>query len=172
MLIVDEWSDRLPRARDYRWWRPRLVCCGRKRFFPGADLRPRHHQRPGDRRNRCSRATRRHWHCVGNIARVGALSPAQARARLDAGGLIVSPGFIDVHTHADNLASSPLAPNFVRMGVTTIVAGNCGSSALAVGEALDRILASTPGAELRDARRAQHRAQRRHGRGRARPDAR
>ena len=80
----------------------------------------------------------------GRIARIGALADAPAQARLDAGGLVVSPGFIDVHTHADNLASSPLAPNFVRMGVTTIVAGNCGSSALAVGEALDKIAAARP----------------------------
>jgi N-acyl-D-amino-acid deacylase len=80
----------------------------------------------------------------GRIARIGALADAPAGARLDAGGLVVSPGFIDVHTHADDLASRPLAPNFVRMGVTTIVAGNCGSSALAVGEALDRIRDARP----------------------------
>jgi N-acyl-D-amino-acid deacylase len=81
---------------------------------------------------------------AGKIARIGALADAPARARLDAGGLVVSPGFIDVHTHADDLASRPLASNFVRMGVTTIVAGNCGSSALAVGEALDRIRDARP----------------------------
>ena len=81
---------------------------------------------------------------AGKIARLGDLAAAQARTRIDAGGRVVSPGFIDVHTHADGLADSPLAPNFVRMGVTTIVAGNCGSSALAVGEALDRIGAAAP----------------------------
>ena len=53
--------------------------------------------------------------------------------------LAVAPGFIDVHTHADDLADHPRAENFVRMGVTTIVAGNCGGSALDVGEALTRI---------------------------------
>jgi N-acyl-D-amino-acid deacylase len=80
----------------------------------------------------------------GRISRIGALADAPARERLDAGGLVVSPGFIDVHTHADDLASRPLAPNFVRMGVTTIVAGNCGSSALAVGDALEKIAAARP----------------------------
>ncbi len=80
----------------------------------------------------------------GRIARIGDLANAQARARIDVGGQVVSPGFIDVHTHADNLAGSPLAPNFVRMGVTTIVAGNCGSSALDVREALDRIAVAGP----------------------------
>jgi N-acyl-D-amino-acid deacylase len=76
---------------------------------------------------------------AGRIVRIGAADSTPARERFDAGGLVVSPGFIDVHTHADNLASRPQAENFIRMGVTTIVAGNCGSSAAAIGEALDRI---------------------------------
>ena len=76
---------------------------------------------------------------AGRIERIGALGAARAAERLDATGLVAAPGFIDVHTHADDLAAHPLAENFVRMGVTTIVAGNCGSSALAVGEALERI---------------------------------
>ena len=62
------------------------------------------------------------------------------RARsIDASGLVVAPGFIDVHTHADNLVDRPAAANFVRMGVTTIVAGNCGGSALDVGAALSAL---------------------------------
>ncbi|HYT74876.1 MAG TPA: amidohydrolase family protein, partial [Vicinamibacterales bacterium] len=47
--------------------------------------------------------------------------------------------FIDVHTHAENIVDRPAASNFVRMGVTTIVAGNCGGSALDVGAALAAI---------------------------------
>ncbi len=70
------------------------------------------------------------------IAAIGTVAPRDAREVIDATGLIVAPGFIDVHTHADDLEGQPLAENFVRMGVTTIVAGNCGSSALDVGEAL------------------------------------
>jgi N-acyl-D-amino-acid deacylase len=53
--------------------------------------------------------------------------------------LLSHPGFIDVHTHADDLDEQPLATNFVRMGVTTIVAGNCGGSALDVAAAFARI---------------------------------
>jgi N-acyl-D-aspartate/D-glutamate deacylase len=75
----------------------------------------------------------------GRIAAVGRLGSAAATERLDAHGLVVAPGFVDVHTHADDLASHPLAENFARMGVTTIVAGNCGSSALSIGDALARI---------------------------------
>jgi N-acyl-D-amino-acid deacylase len=75
----------------------------------------------------------------GRIARVGALSDARADRVIDAAGLVVAPGFIDVHTHADDLAERPGADNFVRMGLTTIVAGNCGSSTVNVAETLDRI---------------------------------
>ena len=72
----------------------------------------------------------------GRIAAVGRLARSSARAVLDAKGLVVAPGFIDVHTHADDLAEHPRAENLLRMGVTTVVAGNCGGSALDVGEAL------------------------------------
>jgi N-acyl-D-amino-acid deacylase len=75
----------------------------------------------------------------GRIAAVGKVARASARQVVDATGLVVSPGFIDVHTHADDLADHPRAENFVRMGVTAVVAGNCGSSALDVGEALTKI---------------------------------
>jgi len=75
----------------------------------------------------------------GRIVRVGRVGNAASRERIDGTGLVVAPGFIDVHTHADNVAAQPLAENFVRMGVTSIVAGNCGSSASSIGEALDRI---------------------------------
>ena len=73
------------------------------------------------------------------IAAIGTVSAQDAREVINAAGLIVAPGFIDVHTHGDDLADQPLAENFVRMGVTTIVAGNCGSSALDVGEELAAI---------------------------------
>jgi N-acyl-D-amino-acid deacylase len=75
----------------------------------------------------------------GSIAAIGSVRPQDAREVIDASNLVVAPGFIDVHTHADDLAEQPRAENFVRMGVTTIVAGNCGGSALDVGEALTRI---------------------------------
>src|SRR5688572_617415 len=75
----------------------------------------------------------------GKIAGVGDFNSASARRRIDASGHVVAPGFIDVHTHADRLADHPLAANFVRMGVTTIVAGNCGGSALEIGDALTQI---------------------------------
>jgi N-acyl-D-amino-acid deacylase len=72
----------------------------------------------------------------GRIAAIGRLPRSQAAQVIDASGLIVAPGFIDVHTHADNIVDRPAASNFVRMGVTTVVAGNCGTSALDVGASL------------------------------------
>src|SRR2546426_1864967 len=69
----------------------------------------------------------------GRIAALGKIK-AEAKAEIDAAGLIVAPGFIDVHTHAEDIADLPLAENFLRMGVTTLVLGNCGGSTLSVGE--------------------------------------
>src|SRR6185369_8234026 len=67
----------------------------------------------------------------GKISAIGKIS-GQAKTEIDAKGLVVAPGFIDVHTHADEVADMPLAENFVRMGVTTLVVGNCGGSTLNV----------------------------------------
>jgi len=79
---------------------------------------------------------------AGRIAAVGAVERTGAARVIDANGLVVAPGFIDVHTHADDVWEHPRAENFVRMGVTSIVAGNCGSSAADVEAALARVAAS------------------------------
>src|SRR5207244_1265094 len=52
---------------------------------------------------------------------------------------MVAPGFIDVHTHAEDIETIPEAENFLRMGVTTLVLGNCGDSVLHVGEFFQRM---------------------------------
>ena len=65
----------------------------------------------------------------GKIWKIGALSNIQAAKEIDAKGLIVAPGFIDVHTHIEgNEDKTPTADNFVYDGVTTVVTGNCGAS--------------------------------------------
>ena len=56
-----------------------------------------------------------------------------------ANGAVIAPGFIDLHVHVEqNIPSTrPFrVPNFVRMGVTTLVTGNCGTSARDVGRLL------------------------------------
>ena len=62
----------------------------------------------------------------GRIARVGRLSEP-ARRTIDADGLIVSPGFIDGHTHMDaQVAWDPLGTCSCWHGVTSVVMSNCG----------------------------------------------
>jgi N-acyl-D-amino-acid deacylase len=65
----------------------------------------------------------------GKIAAIGKLNGWTSSKIIDATGLIVAPGFIDVHTHIeDDEAKNPLATNFIFDGVTTVITGNCGSS--------------------------------------------
>ena len=79
------------------------------------------------------------------IACIGDLHGAKARSVIDATGLTVAPGFIDVHTHIERnvpQAGAFLAPNFVRQGVTTVITGNCGRSFLEIGKFFRRIEAN------------------------------
>lgn len=70
----------------------------------------------------------------GRIAKVGAVT-GTAATRIEAAGLVVTPGFIDVHTHSDDIVEKlPLSEHFLKMGVTSIVAGNCGGSKLDVAK--------------------------------------
>ena len=63
------------------------------------------------------------------IIALGNLSLRNARRRIEAGGKMVAPGFIDSHTHDDvALLSQPLMEYKVSQGVTTVVTGNCGIS--------------------------------------------
>ena len=64
---------------------------------------------------------------LGLVADVGRLSGA--RETIDADGLVVMPGIIDVHTHYDpQLTFEPFATSSCFHGVTAVVAGNCGYS--------------------------------------------
>lgn len=70
----------------------------------------------------------------GKIAAVGQVT-GTAKTRVEANGLVVAPGFIDVHTHSDDLVEKlPLSEHFLRMGVTSLVVGNCGGSKLDVAK--------------------------------------
>lgn len=66
----------------------------------------------------------------GRIVEVGALPGAHARRIISADGKLVTPGFIDIHRHADLAAWRPgFGQPELRQGLTTIVNGNCGLSA-------------------------------------------
>ncbi len=77
----------------------------------------------------------------GKIARVGRFDGSGAKMVIDAQNQIVAPGFIDVHAHTEDIFSNPTAENFVRMGVTSLITGNCGGSATDIGEFLGRFKA-------------------------------
>jgi N-acyl-D-amino-acid deacylase len=70
---------------------------------------------------------------AGCIVAIGKVT-GSAEKDIDLKGLVVAPGFIDVHTHAEDIRTLPEAENFLRMGVTTLVLGNCGGSRLNVAE--------------------------------------
>jgi len=73
----------------------------------------------------------------GRIVRVAPSIPGRAARTIDARGLDVTPGFIDLHTHIDRALVFPehRAPlGYLAQGVTTVVAGQCGSSAWPIFE--------------------------------------
>jgi N-acyl-D-amino-acid deacylase len=69
----------------------------------------------------------------GRISAISRHEHFNAERVIDASGLIVAPGFIDIHSHSDvTLLVDPLAESKVMQGVTLEVVGNCGSSAAPV----------------------------------------
>ncbi len=81
----------------------------------------------------------------GRIAAVGELPAAEARTVVDAAGRLVTPGFVDIHSHADdNVRRRPTlrdpdvrrkaAPNLVTQGITTVVVNHDGRSPWPIAE--------------------------------------
>jgi N-acyl-D-amino-acid deacylase len=65
--------------------------------------------------------------CGDRIAAIGPKLDDTAQAVLDADGLMISPGFIDIHSHSDtSIFRNPLSNSKLLQGVTTEVVGNCG----------------------------------------------
>lgn len=73
----------------------------------------------------------------GTIRRIDPrIEPAHAKRTIDAQDRVVSPGFIDAHTHDDlYLLRCPACEDKIRQGVTTVVIGNCGQSAAPLPDA-------------------------------------
>jgi len=77
------------------------------------------------------------------IAFIGNAAPAHVHAKqtFSAKGLIICPGFIDPHTHADAYLNDPVRRNnlnYIMQGVTTVVVGNDGGGPIDVAAALDK----------------------------------
>jgi N-acyl-D-amino-acid deacylase len=67
------------------------------------------------------------WIRDGKIAQIGGQAPGFARRTIDADGLIVAPGFVDLHTHYDaQIRWDPYCTISGWHGVTSVVLGNCG----------------------------------------------
>ena len=62
-----------------------------------------------------------------SIEHIGTLDEAKSNDEIDAEGLVVTPGFVDIHSHSDfTLLVDPRAQSSVYQGVTTELVGNCG----------------------------------------------
>ena len=78
----------------------------------------------------------------GRIAALGAAVHGDAKKIIDADGLVVTPGFIDIKTHSDFvLPINPKAESKVRQGVTTEIIGHCGFSVAPVLPGKAKLLA-------------------------------
>ena len=74
------------------------------------------------------------------IVAVGKVKKIEGAKEIDAAGLVICPGFIDLHTHCDTGSPTLTAKtgrpnkNYVMQGVTTVVTGNCGSGPVDAAE--------------------------------------
>lgn len=70
------------------------------------------------------------------IITIGQLQASEGQKVIEAQGKYVVPGFIDIHTHSDNIVdiSRKEALNYLTQGVTTMVTGNCGSGTYKAAE--------------------------------------
>ncbi len=84
---------------------------------------------------------------AGKIAAIQPVLPADEAERLiDAQGMTITPGFIDVHTHDDLfLLRKPTADEKILQGITTVITGNCGFSPAPLLENGKEILRSFDG---------------------------
>jgi N-acyl-D-amino-acid deacylase len=78
----------------------------------------------------------------GRIARIGENLQKKGATIIDASGLIVAPGFIDIHTHCDGQVLQPgmnSMKNYLTQGVSTVVGGNCGGGTWKVEKFFSRL---------------------------------
>jgi dihydroorotase/N-acyl-D-amino-acid deacylase len=91
------------------------------------------------------------WIRGDRIAGIGDLGGGSAVREIDVSGLVIAPGFIDIHSHAvrsqrdrSGIFTHPEAENYIRQGVTTIIGGPDGSSEWPIRKLLDDLEAAPP----------------------------
>lgn len=76
----------------------------------------------------------------GKIIRIGKWDKDSGAKVIDVKGLVIAPGFIDVHGHIEGgVFERPQSDNYIYDGVTTVITGNCGNSADDLGVFFRRI---------------------------------
>jgi N-acyl-D-amino-acid deacylase len=87
----------------------------------------------------------------GKIVAVGEFKTGRVGREIDCTGLVIAPGFIDLHTHSDDSIVDPSTRaniNYLLQGCTTIVTGNCGSGPTNVAAFYKKIEAGGAGANV------------------------
>jgi N-acyl-D-aspartate/D-glutamate deacylase len=85
------------------------------------------------------------------IVAVGDFAEGRIGRRIDCQGLIICPGFIDLHNHSDHTILTPQTRDarcYLTQGCTTLVTGNCGSGPIDVGKYYDELTAQGIGANV------------------------
>jgi N-acyl-D-amino-acid deacylase len=86
----------------------------------------------------------------GRIVKIGKIKASQGKQVIDANGKYIVPGFIDMHTHCENVRSEKrkAALNYLTQGVTTVISGNCGSGTYNVEEYFKQLRAQGIGVNV------------------------
>jgi N-acyl-D-aspartate/D-glutamate deacylase len=85
------------------------------------------------------------------IIAIGMVKEEPGSVVIDARGLIVAPGFIDLHTHCDTALLEPATRsnlNYLLQGVTTVVTGNCGAGPVNVADYFKKLTENPPGTNV------------------------
>lgn len=86
---------------------------------------------------------------AGRIVRVGNFHPAKGERVIEARGLVLAPGFIDIHNHsAEGIAADPLAETQLAQGIATVVLGPDGGSPWPIGSWLEARRKEPPAVNL------------------------